>query len=397
VIASKRTVASLILAGMFLAQTTIALAKTKIDLKKIAEDNNALSLDLYSRLQEQDGNFAVSPYSIFMGLALISVGARENTAAQIAQVLHVTLAPQDLHPTCAALISELAAGDTKGFYQLYRANAPWAQKGIKFLNTFTYMLGKNYRAQLHEVDFKESTEDAWTTIQAWVAEQTKNKITDFFSSGILDQETQLVLVNAMYFRGKWSSKFSHSQSKNSPFHISQDASIMVPTMHQTGAFRYGEDDENQILEIPYARNSLSMLILLPREPFGLAALEKKLSIEKLRQWSGNEPSEVDVYLPRFTVTGEFSLKETLAALGATDMFSESADFSGMDGKKDLSIRAVLHKAVVEVREEGTKAADASGTSESVHTFRADHPFLFLIKDNRSGVILFIGRIIKPEG
>lgn len=364
--------------------------------KKIAEDNNALSLDLYSRLQEQDGNFVVSPYSIFMGLAMISVGARENTAAQIAQVLHLTLALQDLHPTCAALISELASGDTKGFYQLYRANALWAQKGIKFLNTFAYMLDKNYRAQLHEVDFKDSTEDAWTTIQAWVAEQTKNKITDFFSSGILDQETQLVLVNALYFRGKWSSKFNHSQTKNNLFHLSQDASITVPTMHQTGTFRYGEDDEIQILELPYTRNSLSMLILLPREPVGLAALEKKLSIEKLRQWTGNEPSEVDVYLPRFTVTGEFSVKEALTALGATDMFSESADFSGMDGKKDLSIRAVLHKAVVEVREEGTKAAAVSGTSESVHTFRADHPFLFLIKDNHSGVILFIGRIIKPE-
>ena len=373
-----------------------AFAKIKPDPKTLAESNNAFAFDLYSKLQEQEGNLGVSPYGIFIGLALLSVGARENTAAQIAHALHFSLAQQDLHPTCAALISQLASGDTRGFYQLKVANAPWVQKGYKFLNTFAYMLGKNYRTQLHEVDFKDSTEDAWATMQAWVTQQTKNKITNYFSSGILDEETQLVLVNAMYFKGKWISKFSPNQTKNIPFYLSKDASIAVPIMHQTGTFRYGEDDGDQILELPYAGNGLSMLILLPRELDGLAALEKKLSSDKLRQWSENEPSEVEVYLPRFTITGEFSLQETLAALGVTDAFSEDADFSGMDGKKDLSIQAVLHKAVVEVREEGTKAAAASETSEFVHTFRADHPFLFLIKENRSGSILFIGRIIKLE-
>jgi serine protease inhibitor len=392
----KTIVISMVIAVTNFATPPVAFSKIKTDPKTLAENNNAFAFDLYSKLQAHEGNLGVSPYSIFIGLAMLSVGARENTAAQLAQALHFSLPQQDLHPTCAALISQLVSGDTKGLYQLKVANAPWAQKGFKFLNTFSYMLGKNYRSQIHEVDFKDSTDDAWATMQAWVMQQTKNKITDFFNSGILDEETQLVLVNAMYFKGKWASKFSPSRTKNIPFYLSKDTSIAVPIMHQTGNFRYGEDEEIQILELPYAGNSLSMLILLPRELDGLAALEKKLSPDKLQQWSENEPSDVEVYVPRFTITGEFSLKETLAALGATDAFSEDADFSGMDGKKDLSIQAVLHKAVVEVREEGTKAAAVSGTSESAHTFRADHPFLFLIKENRFGSILFIGRIITLE-
>jgi serine protease inhibitor len=392
----KTIVVSMVIAVINFGTPLAAFAKTKTDPKTLAENNNAFAFELYSKLQEQEGNLGVSPYSIFIGLAMLSIGARENTAAQIAHALHFSLAQQNLHPTCAVLISQLASGDTKGLYQLKVANALWAQKGYKFLNTFTYMLGKNYRTELHEVDFKDSTEDAWATLQAWVIQQTKNKITDYFSSELFDEETQLVLINAMYFNGKWANKFSSNQTKNIPFYLSKDTSIEVPIMHQKGNFRYGEDDGNQILELPYAGNGLSMLILLPREFDGLAALEKKLSPDKLRQWSEYEASEVDVYLPRFTITGEFSLKETLAALGVTDAFSEDADFSGMNGKKDLSLQAVLHKAVVEVREEGTKASVSSGTSEFVRTFQADHPFLFLIKENRFGSLLFIGRITKLE-
>jgi serine protease inhibitor len=398
---SKKIVIPLFVACMIFIETTPAFSKTKIDLKRIAEDNNAFALDLYSKLQEQDGNLCLSPYIISTGLAMTYVGARENTAAQMAKALHFTLTQQDLHPTFTALIEATNSADKKGACQLITANAIWAQKGYKFLNTFMYMLDKNYLAKLHEVNFEEFVEDARTTINAWVEKQTKNKIKDLLKPGILDENTRLVLVNAIYFKGNWIKKFNKKKTKNAPFHSTADLTLTVPMMRQKGDFKYSEDEDMQVIELPYLGNRLSMLIVLPREPDGLPTLEKKLTLENLRKWSDNDFREIEIYLPRFKITAEFSLKDTLAALGMTDAFSGIADFSGMDGKKGLFIQAVLHKALVEVNEEGTQAAAATGiaiqrTVLSTLSFRADHPFLFFIKDNRSDNILFIGRVIKPE-
>jgi serpin B len=227
-----------------------------------------------------------------------------------------------------------------------------------------------------------------------------------------------VLVNAIYFKGKWARQFETNLTENEPFYVSSGKAVTGPTyafnyaesaplMRQTGDFGYAELPDLQVLELPYAGDDLSMIVLLPREVDGLGNLEAGLTAENLTAWTASLKSQkVNVLLPKFKMTAEFSLKDTLMALGMSDAFNfDRADFSGMDGRKDLFVEAVIHKAFVEVNEEGTEAAAATAVlmdfaavvqhPQPIPVFRADHPFLFLIRDNRSGSILFLGRVMDP--
>ena len=333
-------------------------------------------------------------------------GAEGETERQMADVLHFELPEGRLHAAYGTLAAVLNAG-TKD-YRLSTANRLWGQNTYPFHDEYLATTRDQYRAELARIDFAQ-TEQARQTINAWVEKQTAGKIADLIPPGVLEPITRLVLTNAVYFKGNWADEFPKGATEEADFHVTSDKTTRVPLMHQTDEFGYAESDGLQVLAMPYAGRDLSMVVLLPTDADGLADLEKRLTAENLASWtSGLGERKVRVFLPRFKMTSEFSLKETLQALGMTLPFSETeADFSGISSAEELMISAVVHKAYVEVNEQGTEAAAASAVliaprsapferPEQPPVFRADHPFVFLIRDNRTGAILFLGRVVNPR-
>ena len=369
--------------------------------------NNGFALELYAKLCGREGNLFLSPFSISTALAMTYAGARGETEAQMAKVLHFALGQKRLHPAFEELITGLYAEKKKQGYQLVVANALWGQEGYGFLKEFLELTRTYYGAGLHELDFKGATEPARKTINTWVERKTKGKIKDLIKPGVLSALTRLVLTNAIYFKGDWASKFKEGETKESPFTLLSGKKVTVPMMNQTEEFKYMEDEKLQALELPYVGDKLSMVVFLPRKIDGLGDLEKSLTVESLSKWlRALRKRKVIVLLPKFKMTSEFGLADVLRSLGMTDAFSlPPADFSGMDGKKDLFISAVIHKAFVEVNEEGTEAAAATAVvmgltavmPEQPPVFRADHPFTFIIRETESNSILFMGRVSKLEG
>ncbi|HIK33503.1 MAG TPA: serpin family protein [Oscillatoriales cyanobacterium M59_W2019_021] len=385
----------------------IRLADRPSDVAAIVEGNTAFACDLYRQLSTAEGNLFFSPYSISNALAMTYAGARGETAAEMERVLHFSLASDRLHPAFAELIEVLEPEGTST-YELAIANRLWGQQNYGFLPEFLNLLERHYAAPLQEVDFINATEDARTTINAWVAQQTQNNIQNLLPAHSIDPSTQLVLTNAIYFKGNWLVPFDASATQNQPFHLSSAETIEVPMMHQMEYWNYADLDGLQVLELPYEGETLSMVILLPTEIDGLAALERQLTPENLQAWLSSardlpmmmDGSPVSVWLPRFKLTSAFELKNTLSEMGMPQAFGNTADFSGMTGQPDLAISQVIHKAFVDVNEQGTEAAAATAvavTRGGSNTFRVDRPFVFFIYDRNSSSVLFLGRVVNPLG
>ncbi len=394
------------------------MADSEVQRQTVVQCNNEFALALFARLRENQGNIFFSPYSISTALAMTYAGARGETESQMAKVLHfptavaegvspgTTLQGAQFHSAFGAVVKDLNGRAKKGGYELAVANALWGQKGYKLLGDFLRLIEAEYDGRLTEVDFVRATEPARKTINAWVEKQTKDKIKELLQPGVLDAATRLVLTNAIYFKGNWARQFKEDRTRPAPFTLLSGRKVDVPMMNQTDRFGYMEADDFQALEIPYVDNELSMIILLPKEIDGLPEFEKALKPEDFAQWLDRlRKREVIVSVPKFKMTSQFSLASVLKSMGMTDAFSASeADFSGITGGRDLFISAVIHKAYVDVNEQGTEAAAATGVTMRLTSigptetavFRADHPFLFLIRDNYSGSILFIGRMIDPK-
>ncbi|MFN4257683.1 MAG: serpin family protein [Gemmataceae bacterium] len=379
--------------------------KLSSDVEAVVRGNNDFAWDLYAKLAaEKPGNLFFSPNSISTALAMTYAGARGDTETQMAKALHFEVPQQQLHPAFASLLKDLHADAQRG-YQLRIANRLWGQQGYQFLPQFLQITQKDYGAELAQLDFVKQPEPSRQTINRWVAEQTQDKIKDLIPSGAINDLTRLVLTNAIYFKGDWANQFKKEATKEAPFTVSANEKVNVPLMYQQERFAYGKMDGVQLLELPYAGKELSMLVLLPEKVDGLPALEKSLTAANLAKWQkGMQPQKVEVYLPRFTMTSEFMLKDALSALGMPLAFTPGkADFSGMNGERDLFISAAIHKAFVDVNEQGTEAAAATAivvgvtSVQIVPTFRADHPFVFLIRDNTTNSILFLGRVVNPKG
>lgn len=394
-------------AALLLAMTASSAVGEGADVQRVIEGNTSFALDLYARLKDEPGNLFFSPYSISVALAMTYAGAREQTAAQMAEVLGFELEPPRLHAAFAALRGGLNAGSEQGDYQLSVANALWGQRDYPFLQEFLDLLEEHYGAGLRQVDFSKALEVARQSINRWVEKQTRNKIKDLIKPGILNAAAVLVLTNAIYFKGRWLSEFDEKQTRTEAFYMPGSTAVEVPMMQQKGRFHYARTADLQLLELPYQGGDITMFILLPGRRDGLSELEQSLNTQNLRQWLAaiEEQREVVVYLPKFRLTAEFELGETLTALGMADAFRlPPADFSGMTGQLDLYLSAVIHKAFVDVNEEGTEAAAATAViisravsvAEPPAVFRADHPFLFLIRDRRSGSVLFLGRMLDPR-
>lgn len=396
-----------------------AQAGANEDVKAVAWGNNCFAIRLYQKLQADEGNLFFSPYSISTALAMTYAGAKGETREQMAQALCFptspevlkTLAPdwkpmtqEEFARAFGRIIKDLNARGGQDKYELRVANALWGQEDYRFLPDFVQLVEEQYGGALREVDFVRATERARQTINAWVEKQTNDKIKDLISPGVLDAMTRLVLTNAIYFKGNWATQFKEDRTREEPFTLLDGSKVQVPMMNQKEQFGYMETDGLQGLEMPYVGEELSMVILLPKEITGIDKLEKELTAERVCEWLGRiHEREVIVSVPKFKMTSKFGLGKVLRAMGMTAAFSKNADFSGMTGSRDLFISAVVHQAYVDVNEEGTEAAAATGvvmrlTSVApggIPVFRADHPFIFLIRDKTSGSILFLGRLINP--
>jgi serpin B len=379
--------------------------------------NNQFAFDLRGQLGRAGGNLIFSPYSISKALAVAYAGARGDTEREMATVLHFTLGQAEQHRAFLEMRRILNRnhpamnGNTaarKPIPQLYVSANLWGQRGYGFQKSYLALLHDCYGADLQQADF-HAPEQARRTINGWVEQQTRGRIQDLFPPGSFDVNTRLVLASAIYFKGNWAVPFEKSATQPQTFHFNGRDHKRVPMMKCTGEYGYFENEQLQGLRLPYQGEDLAMFVLLPRQVEGLAELEKSLTAERLKAWIGAAHTQkVQVTLPKFRMTSEFMLAHALEELGMKKAFQPGeADFSGMnDGREPFFISMVAHKAFVEVNEEGTEAAAATGIvmgalsappplQTPIPVFRADHPFLFVIYNVKTDLILFLGRVANP--
>lgn len=365
-------------------------------------DFNAFALDIFGKLRNRDGNLFYSPYSIYIVLKMTYSGARGKTASEMRDVLYLK-----------------DGGDEKDFdfrdSHFNIANAIWVQKNFRIQKKFSESLRKNYDAKLNTVDFIRSTEKARKIINKWVERKTNKKIVDLIPPGGVTTLSRLVLTNAIYFYGNWANRFDKKQTEKAYFTLQNDKKIKIDMMYQKNDFKYyqvenpppggkfGGGPSAQIIELPYVGGNLSMVVILP-EYGGLIELEESFTLKNLNEWMSKlRNRKVEVYLPKFKMESKFLLSSILKSLGMVDAFLPSeSDFSGITKEKDLFISEAFHKAFVDVDEKGTEAAAATGVIMGITSippsfvvFRADRPFLFLIRESSRGVILFLGRLTNP--
>lgn len=383
-----------------------AYADQKVELDTLVKGNTTFAVDLYRKVSSTDGNIFFSPYSISTVLAMTYGGARGDTEEQMAKTMKFTLKQNRLHPAFAKLQKRINLVQRKTKVKLLVANSLWPRFGYTLLDEYLYLTKTFYQYLITPLDYQSSPETARRTINQWVEDKTQEKIKELLKPSHVTVLTELILVNAIYFKGDWEKAFKESETKEAPFYLSDNQTGKTSFMKQKGDFRYGENNDLQILELPYQGRDLSMFVILPKERGKLVQIENKLSPENLNRWTKFVTStEVTVFLPRYRIASSFSLNKTLKSLGMVDAFnSAKADFSGITGGRNLFISQVIHKAFVDVNEKGTEAAAATavialrGMMKQTQpvVFKADHPFLFLIRENRSGSLLFFGRVNDPS-
>jgi serpin B len=368
----------------------------------LSEVMDEFSFDLYGKLSAQadEENLFLSPYSVFVALAMTYEGASGVTADEMASVLHV---PQGNETMLCSFgrIYNLLNQDKE--YTLSTANALWIKEEFPFLQSYLDYIDHYYMGKATPVNFTDAS-GAAEMINQWVEEQTKEKIKDLIAESDIDPLTALILTNAIYFKGLWAYQFDPASTTDGDFTLPSGESIQTPMMRyaKSGEYlNYSETEDVQIVELPYKGDALSMIVILPKEK-DLAEIEANLDYETFTSWKQNLTQQtVDVVFPKFTMETEFSLKDVLMDMGMKTCFSQNADFSGMTGHKDLFIEKVRHKAFIEVTEEGTEAAAATSvhmaltSAPSMIEFHADHPFLFLIQLKETGTILFMGHVTAP--
>ncbi len=376
------------------------------DLGDLVAGNSAFAFDLYQALRSADGNLFYSPYSISLALAMTYAGARGETEQQMADTLHFTLSQDRLHRTFNGLDLELAArgegakGEDEEGFRLNIVNALWGQEDFEFLLEFLDVVAENYGAGLKLLDFKNALEDSRIVINDWVSEETEGRIENLIPRGVLDNLTRLVLTNAIYFNAAWLSPFEKGLTRDGTFHLLDGAEVLVPLMKRTAGFGFAAGDGYQAVELPYEGGELSMVVLLPATG-QFEAFEASLDAELVRTIMSNlVRGRLALTMPKFEFGSGFDLADTLKGMGMPVAFSDSADFSGMTGRRDLTISDVVHKAFVSVDEEGTEAAAATavgvGTPSVPPSVTIDRPFVFLIRDIETGAILFVGRVADPS-
>jgi serpin B len=374
----------------------------------LADNGSGFALALYRKLSVSEDNLFFSPSSVETALSMTMNGARGRTQSQITAVLGIGANEiESRNRSMAQFKSRTRSIEKKGRITLREANSLFPQKGFALSSSWLRDIRRFYGATITPVNYMTETEKARIIINRWVESKTKNRIRELIKPGILDALTRLSLVNAVYFKGDWEIPFKKENSAEAPFFKNGGSMVNTSLMHQTATFRYGAPGNVQLIELPYAGNDITMLVVLPQKEVALSAVEKILDTAILAEWDNClAEKKVEVCLPRFRTTAAFRLDKALKEMGMSDAFSqELADFSGMVADRSkLYIGAVVHKAFVDVDEKGTEAAAAtavimqlkSAIPEPVTVFRADRPFLFMIREKSTGTILFIGRVNDPS-
>ena len=376
------------------------------DVRAVETGSNQFAFDLYHTLRdaEPDSNMFFSPYSITTALSMVAEGARGNTLEEILEVFGLPQEDLSRRSAMAALHNRL--NPETPTYDLNTANALWLQQDYPVADEYIATIGTYYLGRAQNVDFVNAPEEARSTINDWVAERTNDLINELFPRGSLDSSTRLALTNTIYFKGDWVQAFDPNRTQDEEFRIDPDTTVDIPLMRQSETrFGYYEDEDVQVLELPYQGGAISMLVVLPADE-DINALEQHLTLEKFTSWrDGLRHIEVDeVYLPSFELDTGYALNNPLEALGMPAAFNTGlSDFSGINPDPGLYLQTVVHEAFITVDEEGTEAAAATGASSAelsapLHRtiFRADHPFLFFIQEQETGTILFMGRVHDPR-
>jgi serpin B len=379
------------------------------DLKGLAASNNAFGLDLFAKVRAQKGNLAISPLSLATALTMTWAGARGETAEQMKKVLHLEGTTEQALGLTGRLVASYQDPALKVTLRL--ANRLFGEKTFSFQQTYLDSLGTAFGAPLEPVDFRGAPEASRQHINAWVAEATEDRIKDLIPPGTVDANTRLALTNAIYFLGLWPVPFFQQNTKAAAFHPTPSESKDVPTMHIVHEFRFAATDGVKLLEMPYRGGALAMTLVLPDQQDGLEAVEARLGRATLDGWiAALAMVRVDVALPKFEINppAPLALSKPLITLGMPLAFDpQKADLTGI-APGGLHVSHVFHKAFIKLDEKGTEAAAASvvlvgGKSRrgppppSKAEFHADHPFLFFLRDVRSGMILFMGRVSDPTG
>lgn len=374
------------------------------DLRQLVAGNSAFAFDLYQALREEDGNLFFSPYSVSAALAMTYAGARSETEREMAQTLHFTLPQERLHPAFYALDTQLVRPDEDAF-KLHIANAIWGQTGYEFLAVFLDVLAQNYGAGLKLLDFESAPEPSRQVINDWVSAQTEERIKNLIPQGGIAPNTTLVLANAIYFDADWMNPFASAKTRDGTFTTLDGGQVVVPlmTLARPKSLRYAQGQGIQAVELPYRGEVMSMVILVP-DASEFEAFEIGLEAARVEEILAQlESRQVALTMPKFTYESEFSLARALAEMGMPSAFGP-ADFSGMDGTRNFFISDVFHKAFVAVDEAGTEAAaataavmEASALPRVDIELTIDRPFIFIIRDVRTGTVVFVGRVLDPRG
>lgn len=368
----------------------------------LGPSNNRFAFDMYKGLLDQEGTVFFSPYSIYSALQMTADGAKGKTATEMQQVLYskdnLACIHNDISKSQQRYNSLLATGDS-----IHVANSLWIQNSFPLNSSFVNQVKNNYQASISEMDFIKNAEGERKKINEWVEEQTNKRIKELLAQGMVTPGTKLVLVNTIWLKAKWLTPFDHDNTREDIFHA-QAMDIKKPFMHMTTGVNYAEDENMQLIELPYKSQKLSMLVLLPVKGHEKIVADK-LNADQLVNWIGAMKMErTAIGLPKFKLNSSFNLNEMLKRLGMKTSFTDDADFSGIS-KTGLKISEVIHKAFIEVDEAGTEAAAATAVvmvatgmahPQPYKTFKADRPFVFFLYDKEAKTILFMGKLDKPE-
>jgi serpin B len=385
----------LIAVGLLIATQVSA---SEADFKELATASNRLGCAMYGEMLSRPGNLVTCPLGLYSALGMISAGARGETDKELARLLSATSGLDKIHPAIAAWTADLSArAATSG--ELAVANRLWPRTGPELQPAFRELLSTSYHAEVQPLDFADPAA-ALRAINQWAELATRGRIKQALPASALTPATSLVLADAVYFLGKWQRPFDPKMTRDGAFYLSANDTVTVPMMHQDAAFRTATAQAARLVELPYS-SGMALILIVPDDLAGLPRLEKALTLDALNRWlAGLKSQGLDLTMPKFKISAQLDLAPALQALGAKTLFSPAADLSAITGKKELFLDTAIQSVFIDVNETGTEAAAVTSlgvAADGNPRLTIDHPFLFLIRDDKSGTILFMGRVVDPRG